>query len=347
MTSSPDPRRDDPLPPSSERRRLTADELIAMFVAFLSIGSIGAWAASQPDQGFDMGALTGVLPAPAPLLPNSGVTTAPTTGNGAAIAPQGFSSAAPYSSGGTLFDPALQADPRTNTQFPAVVVVPSGAPSPSIAASPLPTLTPAPTVSPSSPVPNATSPTGFSDVPADFWASAYIAELARRDIINGFTNGTFQPNKPITRAEFAGIVSRAFEKPKNQELLPFRDLEPNYWAKGAIDESVQTGFLNGYPGGVFQPNQEIPILQLQTALATGLKLQPPSQPSQVLSRFQDAGEVPKWAQGKVAAAVESGIVTNYPSPNRVEPNRNATRADAAALVYQAMVKDGRITPSAQ
>lgn len=343
MTSSPDPRRDDPLPPSSERRRLTADELIAMFVAFLSIGSIGAWALSQTNQAFDFGTLSGGLPTPS--QPNPGVTTAPAAGIGAAIAPQIFPSAAPYSSGGGLFAPDPQLDPRANPQFPAVVVVPSAAPSPSIAASPLPTLTPAPTTLPSSPVPNATSPTGFSDVPADYWASAYIAELARRNIIDGFANGTFQPNKPITRAEFAGIVSKAFEKPKSQELLPFRDLESNYWAKGAIDESVQTGFLNGYPGSVFQPNQEIPILQLQTALATGLKLQSPSQPSQVLSRFEDAGEIPKWAQGKVAAAVESGIVTNYPSPTKVDPNRISTRADAAALVYQAMVKDGRITPS--
>ncbi|NDJ17137.1 S-layer homology domain-containing protein [Myxacorys almedinensis] len=342
MTSSPDPRRDDPLSPASERRRLTADELIAMVVAFLSIGSIFAWALTQTDQAFDFGTLSrSVLPSTPSQVPAT-VPPSPTAGLGIPTAPQPFSTVAPVpSTGGGIFAP-VSPQVGVQSQIPVVPIVPPSA----IAPSPLPTLTPAPSVAPLPlPVPNASLPTGFSDVPADYWAAAYIAELARRNVINGFTNGTFQPNKPVTRAEFAGILSKAFDKPKTQDLLPFRDLESDYWAKSAIDESVQTGFMNGYPGGVFQPNQEIPILQLQSALATGLSLEPPAQPEQILARFEDANEIPKWAQGKVAAAVESGIVTNYPSPQQLDPTRISTRADAAALVYRAMVRDGRIAPN--
>jgi hypothetical protein len=345
MTSSPDPRRDDSLQSiHQERKKLTADELIAVFVAFLSIGGIFAWAVTQKEQAFNLESLS------SPLFTSLTPTQAPR--------PLGTSTPTPMIESGisaSQNSAPSQLSDRTpslpnQAPYPTVLLLPSTSPSPSIVASPsppLPTLTPAPTVAPPplASVPNANSPTGFSDVPADYWAAAYIAELARRNILGGFPNGTFQPNKPITRAEFAGIVSKAFDKPKGRQPFPFRDLEENYWAKRAIDEAVQTGFLNGYPGGVFQPDQEIPLVQLQAALVTGLKLQPQSRPSQVLSRFEDASEVPKWAQDKAAAAVESGIVTNYPNPRKLDPNRISTRADAAALIYQAMVKEGRVSPS--
>lgn len=340
MTSSPDPRRD-PLDASSpERRRLTSDELIAMFVAFLSIGGILAWGLSQRDMGFDLGALSNPLfsttPAPNP-------TVAPTVGTPSE--PTAPITAAPQSPNAIVTQPEVSPAPQTGlvpvplTQPApdAVTVSPSPAPE-------LPTLTPAPATPPPPPRPNATSPTGFSDVPADYWASAYIAELVRRNIIGGFPNGTYQPDKPITRAEFAGIVGKAFEKPKQRQALPFKDLAGDYWARGAIDEAVQTGFMSGYPGGVFQPDQQIPLIQLQAALVTGLGLKPPGSIEQVLAKYQDENQLPKWAREKAAAAAAAGIVTDYPSPQRLEPNRIATRADAAALVYKAMVQDGRITP---
>lgn len=346
MTSSPDPRRDEPLGGSPrDRRRLTSDELIAMFVAFLSIGGILAWGLTRTDTGFDLGSLSNSLFATA--KPGTSPTVAPTaspdaTGN--LTAPLTTAPAAPNAN---LSQPDVQAAPPS-PQAPILLPFLSGAAPETTAASPspsptLPTLTPAPATPPPPPRPNATSPTGFSDVPADYWASAYIAELVRRNIIGGFPDGTYQPNKPITRAEFAGIVGKAFEKPKVKQTLPFKDLAGDYWAKGSIDEAVQTGFMNGYPGEVFQPDQQIPLIQLQTALVTGLGLKPQGDEEQVLTKYQDANQLPKWARQKAAIAAESGLVTEYPSPQRLEPNRVATRADAAALIYKAMVQDGRIT----
>jgi hypothetical protein len=166
----------------------------------------------------------------------------------------------------------------------------------------------------------------------------------RRNIIGGFPNGTYEPNRPITRAEFAGIVGKAFEKPKVKQAQPFKDIAGGYWAKGAIDEAVQSGFMNGYPGEVFQPDQQIPLVQLQTALITGLGLTAKGNVDEILTKYQDADQIPKWARPKAAAAAEADIITGNPSPQRLEPNRVATRADAAALIYKAMVRDGRITP---
>ncbi len=307
MTSPPEP------PPS--RRRLEPDELIAILVAFGSIGAIFFWAIGQPDSGLNLSSL---LSSPAPVANPIPRVTAPPTEESVGIQPPVVAPTTP------------QASTVDSAQSFAIVPVPVPQISPSVPVA--------------SPVPAAPTPviTGFSDVPATYWATPYIAELTQRGILQGFPDGTFQPDKPVTRAEFAGIVSKAFEKAKSKQPLEFQDLPANYWARSAIDESTQTGFMNGYPGSVFRPDQPIPLSQLQVALATGLNLKPKSDPVQVLSKYQDAQEVPRWATSKVAAAVESGLVVEYPDANKLTPDRGATRADAAALIYQALATEGKV-----
>lgn len=330
MTSSPDP-----------RRRLTSDELIAMFVAFLSIGSIFFWGINQ-EAGLDLGSRVGSSSPASPPGTRPSVSPSPLASD-----PGGSLGSDPV---GTLLAPRPQAPqsvpqiqatdaPRPNLQGgsmdrqPPSAIVPAPAPT-------LPNLVPSPTIPPSS---GAKAVTGFSDVPRDFWAAAYIGELARRNILGGFQDGTYQPNEPITRAQFASLLDKAFGKPKVRQGLNFQDVSANYWARSAIDNAIQTGFMSGYANGLFRPNQPIPLYQLQVTLAAGLNLKPQAPISQTLAKFEDAVELPKWSQGKVAAAIESGLSTGYPSPQKLTPNRTATRADAAALIYQALVKEGRIT----
>lgn len=326
MTPSPDP-----------RRSLSSDELIAVVVAFLGIGSILFWGLTRNESEFSFGSLLGTPTAP--QAPNPTVSPNPP---GVAIVPAPQASAGIAAPNSPLLVPNPEVASQPGALAPLLVPVPQPTPQAIVPTAPnstLPNVAPAPNAPPAAP-----KAIAFSDVPANFWASDYIAELSRRNILGGFADGTFKPNAPITRAEFATIVSKAFDKPKTRQNFDFRDLPDNYWAKTAIDESVQSGFLNGYPNGAFEPNQQIPLLQMQTALATGLNLQPPALPSQTLSKFQDANELPQWAQSKVAAAIDAGLVTEYPSPQKLTPNRTATRADAAALIYQALVKEGRITP---
>jgi hypothetical protein len=141
------------------------------------------------------------------------------------------------------------------------------------------------------------------------------------------------------------MVGKAFEKPTVRQGMNFEDVPQNYWARSSIDNAIQSGFMSGYPDNVFRPDQPIPLYQLQVALASGLNLQSQTPAAQTLSKYEDVGELPKWSQDKVAAAVSSGLVTGYPSAQQLTPNRVATRADAAALLYQALVKQGRITPT--
>lgn len=187
-----------------------------------------------------------------------------------------------------------------------------------------------------------TDPGSFPDV-QNYWAQAYIGALARKNIISGFPDGTFRPDEPVTRAQFAAIVTKAFPTGgQTQAATSFQDVPTNFWAYNAIQAAAKSGFMAGYPNGTFQPSQQIPRVQVLVSLASGLNLGA-GNPS-LLSFYQDAAQIPAYATDKVAVATQRKIVVNYPTVNLLSPNRDATRAEVAAFVYQALVNAGKAEP---
>ncbi|MGC1248175.1 MAG: S-layer homology domain-containing protein, partial [Spirulinaceae cyanobacterium] len=182
----------------------------------------------------------------------------------------------------------------------------------------------------------------FPDVPLDYWAYPFIEKVAEEDIIKGAEDGNFYPDKPVTREEFAIQLSRAFgDDSEAIAEVQFKDVTTQNDSFTQIAKSVKTGFLKGYPQDTFRPKQEIPRYQVLVALASGFALQPPSAPAQTLDIFQDKNQLPQWATNQVAAATENGLVVNHPEPNLLKPEQVATRAEVAAMIYQALVEAGK------
>jgi parallel beta-helix repeat protein len=184
---------------------------------------------------------------------------------------------------------------------------------------------------------------GFPDV-RGHWAEAFISALAERDVIGGFLDGTYRPNDPVTRAQFAAIVNKAFAPEAERPAIEFIDVDRSFWGYSAIQTAYRGGFLSGYPGRVFRPEERIPRSQVLVALSSGLNLT--SSQFTALERYVDAGQIPDWARGAIAAATQQRIVVNYPDINRLNPSQNATRAEVAAFVYQALVSTGDAEPIA-
>lgn len=176
------------------------------------------------------------------------------------------------------------------------------------------------------------------------WAQPYIEALAAQKIIAGFPDGTFRPNEPVTRAQFATIVSKAFSPQAQRPAVNFKDVSAKFWGYAPIQTAYRGGFVAGYPGNLFEPDQPIPRVQALVSLANGLKLNA-NNPNAV-SVYSDAAEIPDYATGAVAAATQRQLVVNYPTPQQLNPNREATRAEIAAFVYQALVNAGRAKPIA-
>ncbi|MDZ7962030.1 MAG: S-layer homology domain-containing protein [Aulosira sp. DedQUE10] len=203
------------------------------------------------------------------------------------------------------------------------------------------------------PAPGTTTPgtttTNLSDVGSDYWASPFIQALAQRNVIAGFPDGTFKPNQAVTRAQFAAMIQKAFNQNPVRQLPSggFSDVPANYWAADAIRKAYETGFMSGYPGNVFLPNQQIPRVQALVALTSGLGLSTNDNASNVLNTYYtDASGIPSYAVNNVAAATQANIVVNYPEVKQLNPQQPLTRAEAAAFLYQALVRQGQAQPIA-
>lgn len=187
----------------------------------------------------------------------------------------------------------------------------------------------------------------FSDVQANYWARPFISALTERNIITGFPNGTFKPEQPVSRAEFAAMIQKAFNQNSVRQLSTggFRDVPADYWAISAIQEAYKTGFMSGYPGNFFFPNQQIPKVQAIVALTNGLGLTA-NDTASLASYYNDVNAIPNYAADKVAAATRANLVVNYPEVRQLNPLQPLTRAEAAAHLYQALVRQGKLQPLA-
>lgn len=309
-----------PNPQPSPRDPLGFDEFVGIFLSFTVIGSILFWALSRGGSGFDPdGFIAGfsdpiaATPSPVPTPIDPEPSPLPTS---AAVVPA----------------------PRANVETPAPV------PAPQRAVVPVPYTVPAPTAASPSPTP-APETINFSDVSADYWAFPFITALVERDIINGFPDGTFRPDAPVTRAEYAAMLEKAFDKPPQQANVKYKDVAADFWATDAIQTVSRNGFLAGYPNNIFNPTQQIPRAQVLVALVSGLGLPKPKVPTQqVLRNYQDAAQIPKYATDRIATATASGLVVSHPDQKQLEPNEKATRADTAAFIYQALVASGQAQP---
>ncbi|RUT00649.1 hypothetical protein DSM106972_074200 [Dulcicalothrix desertica PCC 7102] len=187
----------------------------------------------------------------------------------------------------------------------------------------------------------------FSDVKTDYWARPFISALTERNIITGFPNGTFRPEQPVSRAEFAAMIQKAFNQNSVRQLSTggFRDVPADYWAISAIQEAYETGFMSGYPGNFFFPNQQIPKVQAIVALTNGLNLTA-NDTASLASYYTDVNAIPNYAASQVAAATRANLIVNYPEVRQLNPLQPLTRAEAAAHLYQALVRQGKLQPLA-
>ncbi|WP_392534782.1 S-layer homology domain-containing protein [Nostoc sp. C117] len=182
--------------------------------------------------------------------------------------------------------------------------------------------------------------TTFSDVSSNYWAAEFIQQLSQRGVIAGFPDGSFHPEEPVTRAQFAAMVNKAFQKAQQRSPISFTDVPSNYWASSAIQQAYTIGFLSGYPGNRFEPNQAIPRQQVLVSLANGLDYAPVNTES-TLQYFNDASSIASYARSPIAAATEKQIVVNYPNVKFLNPTATATRAQVAAFIYQALVSSNQ------
>lgn len=181
--------------------------------------------------------------------------------------------------------------------------------------------------------------TTFEDVKTHANRTA-IEALAARGIINGMGAGKFQPNKTMTRAEFAAIVTRALGLAA-KDTKAFSDVPSSKWYAGYIGTANQYGIVNGVGNGKFNPDgtitrQEAAAMVCRAAKLCGLDVRMEADAvKSVLSQFGDYRSVASWAKETMAFCCYAGILDT--GTQKIEPEKPILRAEIAQMLYNMLL----------
>ena len=171
------------------------------------------------------------------------------------------------------------------------------------------------------------------------WAKSEIERLASLLMIEGAGKGDIEPNREVTRAEFAAMLVRALGLKPEEGALPFADVDPASRAAAPIRAAYAQGLIGGYADGTFRSRDKLTREQAATVFAramslTGLRERIPSaDPETALAAFADRSRAAPWASAGLADALEAGLM-NGKGGSRLAPKANLTRAEAVVMIYR-------------
>lgn len=168
----------------------------------------------------------------------------------------------------------------------------------------------------------------FSDVPSNAWYESSVSKLVSRGILGGYTDGTFKPNRAISKAEFIKLICYAMDWnliiPAKQS---FKDVPKNNWAYKFIETAKTHGIAKGYKDGTFKPNRGITRAEMARIIDDVLKL------PKGKSNFKDIQS--SWARDSINACAKAGIMKGY-TDNTFRPGKTVTRAEASEIIARVL-----------
>ncbi len=175
----------------------------------------------------------------------------------------------------------------------------------------------------------------FTDVSSDHWAYESINELMNKGILNGYPDGTFLPNKPVTRAEFSKILvlSLNLKEPSN---IVFEDVGKEFWGYDYIN--IASKYLEGYGGSdkmYYMPNAVAIREDITVAMVFAANLENKDYNLNTINRFKDKDEISENLRKYVAIAVEYGLLQGN-ADGTFNPKGNLTRAQVSKVMLNAL-----------
>ena len=183
----------------------------------------------------------------------------------------------------------------------------------------------------------------FSDMPNN-WATEALEFAVANHLLQG-ADGKIMPDKPLTRAEMATIIVRAFGASEEGDISSYTDVRKSDWFFEYIAKAFKMGVMEGYSGKM-NPDSNITREQAFTVLARALKLQPATRISKT---FSDIEEISDWARGSIYALVNAGYIQG--SNGKLNPKADITRAEFAQVMFnlikQYISEEGEYTEVAE
>ena len=164
----------------------------------------------------------------------------------------------------------------------------------------------------------------FVDI-QNHWAKEQIQDFANKGYINGYGDGTFRPDKAMTRAEFVKVINRVFGFTQPAKVV-FTDMSLDLWSYNEVAIAVKEGYINGYPDNTFRPDELITREEAAKVISTITKLNGDG----VLS-YNDTHQIGDWAKPHVDALTDNGILEGV-GDNYFMPQKSMTRAEAVTML---------------
>ncbi|KAF9123890.1 hypothetical protein BGX30_001209 [Mortierella sp. GBA39] len=226
---------------------------------------------------------------------------------------------------------------------------------PSPAPGPTPTPAPTPTPIPEMPEPSFRKFIRAEDIAASFrhalamnhpekfadtythWAAKDIAVASRLGLVNGYGDGSFKPDLPISRAEISKLLVRAFALRQGNEVVTFKDMH-DHWAAESIGILASNGIVKGNAGGLFQAERSLTRAEIAQMMANLADLSELA--AGEARHFTDIADS-YWAKDIIGQAAAAGLLEGR-DESRFAPNEPVTRAEAVTMILRLLGTDAEL-----
>lgn len=182
----------------------------------------------------------------------------------------------------------------------------------------------------------------INDISSGYWAKPAIEFVVCDNIMNLDSLGNFNPDSPMTRAEFVSALLKVLRN-DNCEISVnnnYSDIKSTDYYFNDIMRSDSLGLVYGYPDGTFKPGRA--MLRSECVSVISHITKDMTSDLSVLDRFKDKDTLPDWALDEYAKTITYGIYVNHPDEYMLEPNRELTRAEGAVILCQLKDKLGYV-----
>jgi hypothetical protein len=163
-----------------------------------------------------------------------------------------------------------------------------------------------------------------------------VLNVYHQNFIIGYPDGTFKPDKNVTRAEVATMICRAlgFEANTYNHLSKFKDLKPNEWYFGFVKKVTEEKLMNGRSKDMFSPEEFATRAEIAAILVKIRGLEPEIPQEELFTDIKKGD----WFEGYVYTAVKAGLIQGY-KDHTFKPDKTVTRAEFVTLMDRALYRE--------
>jgi hypothetical protein len=180
----------------------------------------------------------------------------------------------------------------------------------------------------------------FADVPEGYWAKHPIENTGTVGLVEGYPDGTFRPDRALTRAELATLMVRAkgLKVPDRQAQKVFKDVPADFWGAKYVEVAKKEGLIKGYPDGTFRPNNKINKAE---GIAILVRFENMKVASEVFEKPYWDVPASHWAAKYIQAAKEHGML-KYVERNYLHPKENLARSESVEMLSKTTLAGTKI-----